>query len=239
MPFTLVEVASATDFLDVMECLWISYENPAQSFFRMFCPIRGDGPSARIDSLRESASRMWGEHESDPASYWRKVVDDNGTIVGACLWKIYPANPFEKPDDHSEIYWYPEGEAREYVSKCLEAMEAPRERMGARPQVFLNIIFTHPDYRRQGVADMMLTWGKRKADEMGVEMWLDATEYGVPVYKKHGFVVVNENKLQPTKETPGEAWKKIEQELQPITFWDMWRPIGGHYEEGKTVKPWE
>lgn len=135
MPFTLVEVASATDFLDVMECLWISYENPAQSFFRMFCPIRGDGPSARIDSLRESASRMWGEHESDPASYWRKVVDDNGTIVGACLWKIYPANPFEKPDDHSEIYWYPEGEAREYVSKCLEAMEAPRERMGARPQV--------------------------------------------------------------------------------------------------------
>lgn len=135
MPFTLVEVASATDFIDVMECLWISYENPLQSFFRMFCPIRGDGPSARIDSLKESASRMWGEHESDPASYWRKVVDDNGTIVGACLWKIYQTNPFEKPDDHSEIYWHPEGEAREYVSQCLETMEAPREKMGARPQV--------------------------------------------------------------------------------------------------------
>jgi GNAT superfamily N-acetyltransferase len=103
----------------------------------------------------------------------------------------------------------------------------------------LNILYTHPDYRRQGVADLMLAWGKRKADEMGVEMWLDATEYGVPVYRKHGFTVVNVNRPQPTKTSPGEAWKKIDKELQPMVFWQMWRPIGGDYEEGKTVKPWE
>ena len=39
----------------------------------------------------------------------------------------------------------------------------------------LNIIYTHPDFRRQGVADLIMDWGKQKADEMGVEMWLDAT----------------------------------------------------------------
>ncbi|KAJ3454635.1 hypothetical protein MRS44_013235 [Fusarium solani] len=159
-----------------------------------------------------------------------KVIDDNGKIVGACLWKICPTNPFEKHDGYSEAYWYPEGETREYVSKCLEQFDAPRRKMGARPQLY---------FRRQGVADLIMDWGKQKADEMGVEMWLDATEYGVPVYKKHGFTIVNVNRLQPTKTAPGEAWRKIDEELQPMTFWQMWRPAGGSYDEGKSVKPWE
>ena len=85
-----------------------------------------------------------------------------------------------------------------------------------------------------------MDWGTQKADEMGVEMWLDATEFGVPVYKKHGFVVVHETHVSPqARENPGEAWKKIDAELQPIVVWQMWRPIGGDYKEGETVKPWE
>ncbi|KAM5349862.1 hypothetical protein ACJ41O_006367 [Fusarium nematophilum] len=239
MPFKLLEVDTATDFREVIECQWDSYESPFQSFFRMFCPLLGDGPSGREESLRESTARQLEWHETDPTSYWGKVVNDDGRIVGACLWKIYPTNPFERHDAHSEAHWHPEGERREYVTKCLEQFDEPRSRLGARPQLYLNILYTHPDFRRQGVADMILSWGKKKADEMGVEMWLDATELGVPVYKKHGFTVVNVNRLQPSKAAPGEAWKVIEKELQPMVFWQMWRPAGGDYEEGRTVKPWE
>ncbi|KAF4462553.1 GNAT family acetyltransferase [Fusarium albosuccineum] len=239
MGFTLLEVDTATDFGEVIECQWNSYEKPYQSFFRMFCPLRGDGPSARTDSLKESVALQLEWHKSDPTSYWGKVVDDNGKIVGACLWKICPTNPFQDYDGHSEAYWHPEGERREYVSRCLDQFDAPRRKMGARPQVYLNILYTHPDYRRQGVADLIMNWGKQKADEMGVEMWLDATEYGVPVYKKHGFTVVGVNRLRPTKTAPGKAWREIEEELQPMIFYQMWRPSGGNYEEGKTVKPWE
>lgn len=79
----------------------------------------------------------------------------------------------------------------------------------------------------------MMKWGKRKADEMGVEMWLDATVYGVPLYKKHGFVVVNENNMHPRKENASEEWRKIEKELGSMVMWQMWRPMGGHYQEGK------
>jgi hypothetical protein len=135
MTFTLLEVDTATDFLDLIECQWISYENPFQNFFRMFCPLRGEGPEARAESLKESAMRQLKWHESDPTSYWGKVVDEKGRIVGACLWKICPSNPFEVPDDHTDAYWYPDGEAREYVSQCLEQFDAPRRKMGARPQV--------------------------------------------------------------------------------------------------------
>ncbi|KAH7121841.1 acyl-CoA N-acyltransferase [Dactylonectria estremocensis] len=238
MPFTLLEVDFAADFSDVIECQWLSYEQPLQKFFRMFCPLSGDGPAARAESLRESVAFQLDWHRTDPAGHWRKVVDENGKIVGACLWKIYKTNPFEKPDDHTGAEWYPEGETREYVNKCLEQFDAPRRGMAARPHVYLNILFTHPDYRRRGVADLMLAWGIQRADEMGVEMWLDSTACGVPVYLKHGFLVVNENRVRPTKDEAGEAWRKLDQELQPMAFWQMWRPVGGIYDEGKTVKPW-
>ncbi|KAI9149012.1 hypothetical protein HJFPF1_11056 [Paramyrothecium foliicola] len=235
MPFKLVEVESAADFVPVIECQWSAYEQPFQSFFRMFCPLRGEGEDARRESLLESASRQWEWHGSDEASNWFKVIDENGKIVGGCLWKIYTENPFAKPDDHSDAYWHPEGEAREYVTKALEQFDVPRKANFAD----LNILYTHPEHRRQGVADFIMEWGKQKADEMGVEMWLDATEYGVPVYKKHGFIVVGKNSLKPVKEDPGETWKKTEEQLQPMVFWPMWRPAGGKYVDGETVKPWE
>ncbi|KAM3071211.1 hypothetical protein ACMFMF_007682 [Clarireedia jacksonii] len=232
MSFKLEEVNPATDFDELIECEWISYENPYQSFFRLFCPIIGDGPNAREESLKEATARQLEWHQSDPTSYWHKIVDPkSGRIAAAALWKIHPTNPFEHQEDHSEAYWFPEGGQRDFVTKALQRFDAPRAKMGQRPQVY---------FRRMGLADMILDWGINKAKDMGVEMWLDATVYGVPLYKKHGFVVVNENSLSP--EATGEVseeWKKIDKELSPMIMWQMWRPAEGPFQEGVTKKPWE
>ena len=88
----------------------------------------------------------------------------------------------------------------------------------------LNIIFTHPEHRRQGIAELMLQWGVSKAAEMQVEMWLDATVQGRPLYAKHGFELITENDLCPEVENPSEEWKAIDRELRPITMWLMRRP---------------
>ena len=270
MPFTLEEVDIATDFAELIACEWVSYENPLQTFFRLFCPIHGSGPDAHTESLKEATARQLEWHRADPTSYWQKVTNSTtGKIVAGALWKICKTDPYEKPDEHTEAYWFPKGGARDFVNQALEQFEAPRARMARRPQVcmypvspsssytiytylflvysrttanppsVLNIIFTHPSSRRQGAADLILNWGIQKAAELGVEMWLDATVYGVPLYKKHGFIVVNENVIRPHTANPDEEWKRVEAELMPITMWQMWRPVGGKYEEGKTVRPWE
>jgi hypothetical protein len=135
MAATLVPIESPADFAGVVDGLWAAYENPPQGFFRMFCPLRGEGATARQDSIRECSARMWREHEEDAKSRWIKVVDDGGNIMGASLWKMYRENPFEKDDDDHEVYWHPAGERREYVAGALEMFEAPRRKMGARPQV--------------------------------------------------------------------------------------------------------
>ncbi|EHK96447.1 hypothetical protein M7I_7841 [Glarea lozoyensis 74030] len=195
-------------------------------------------PNARQESLEECTQRQLEWHRSDPSSYWQKVTDTaTGEIVAGALWKLYSENPFEK-EDHEEAYWYPEGGQREYVNGALEIFGRPRATMGRRPHVYLNIIFTRSDYRRQGAGDLIMNWGITKAQEMGVEMWLDATPYGVPLYKKYGFVTVIENPLNPKKDDPDDEWKQLDQELGPLSMTVMWRPASGLYEEGKTVFPW-
>lgn len=100
-------------------------------------------------------------------------------------------------------------------------------------------VFTHPKYRRRGVAQQIMDWGMKKADDLGLEFFLDATPPGKPLYEANGFVCVEENVTAPTMDNPDDKWKEMEGKVSPFTFWLMWRPVGGRYEEGKTIKPWE
>ena len=141
MSFKLEEIDPVADFSELIECEWISYESPFQTFFRLFCPILGNGPKARSDSIKEATARQLEWHQSDPTSYWQKVTDENtGKIIAAALWKICPTNPFEHADSHSEAYWFPEGGQRDFVTKCLEQFDAPRATMAPRPQVCMYLI---------------------------------------------------------------------------------------------------
>lgn len=100
-------------------------------------------------------------------------------------------------------------------------------------------VFVLPEFRRRGIGQQFLDWGMSKADELGLEFFLDATPPGKPLYEANGFVIVEENVTAPTKDNPDEKWKQMEEKVSPFTFWLMWRPVGGKYEDGKTVKPWE
>lgn len=103
----------------------------------------------------------------------------------------------------------------------------------------LFIIFTHPDYRRRGVGQQFMNWGMNKADELGFDFFLDSTPHGRGLYEANKFVCVEENLNIPKKDNPDDKWKEIEEKVGPFTFWLMWRPVGGNFEEGKTIKPWE
>ena len=131
MSFKLEEVNVESDFAELIACEWESYERPLQTFFRLFCPIRG----SREESLKECTARQLDWHKSDPTSYWQKVTDSRtGKIVGGALWKICATNPFEHHEEET-VYWYPEGDRRRYVEAALERFESPRARMAPIPQV--------------------------------------------------------------------------------------------------------
>lgn len=100
------------------------------------------------------------------------------------------------------------------------------------------------EHRRKGVANLFLNWGLNRADELGLEVWLDASEHGQPVYEKLGFLPYEMNKVSPVMPASYAAeqqaeWKKIEKKVLPIEAMTMWRPAAGRLIEGETIRPWD
>lgn len=123
---------------------------------------------------------------------------------------------------------------------CSRCTNTTHHHLPTYPSDLFNLV-THPDYRRRGVAQRFLDWGKARADELGLDLFLDATPMGRPRYLANGFVELDENTTdmrgQRAEGDKDAAWREMERRIPPFTFWLMWRPAGGRYEEGKTVRP--
>ena len=62
----------------------------------------------------------------------------------------------------------------------------------------LYVLYVHPDYRRRGAGNLFMEWGTRKADELGLNSYIEASEMGKMLYLKHGFEVVSQGKIHGT-----------------------------------------
>ncbi|KAL8825892.1 MAG: hypothetical protein Q9170_007618, partial [Blastenia crenularia] len=164
-------------------------------------------------------------------------------IAGGACWHVYEKPPFgADADGHGEgegmtCYWWPEeGRRRELADSVMgQIMQVRGERM-VRPCLLLEICYVHPSYRRLGAGSMLVSYGIKIADELGLEAFVEATKDGVPLYEKFGFRVVDGILLKGELEGMGEELRKLQEELT----WEgmyMWRPKGGVWEEGTKV-PW-
>ena len=96
-----------------------------------------------------------------------------------------------------------------------------------------------PAHRSRGVGRMLMDWGIEQARERNIESVLEATEGGQPLYAKYGYGVLHKLALNTAKPDASDMWRKLQHELGPFTWYVMWRPASGAYEEGKTALPWE
>ncbi|KAI0116288.1 acyl-CoA N-acyltransferase [Nemania sp. FL0031] len=226
MTLELQDIDIQVDFPALARCLFESYEEPLQKFFHIFFPIHGTGDQPRETAIKECAERLKLWHTHDSTSYWQKVVDTGtGSIAGGALWNIYEENPFNNPHP-SAVTWFPEDGSREFAEKAIKNHAQPRSKAAQRPHIYLFIIFTHPKYRRQGVGQQLMDWGVKKSNEMRLDIYLDSTPHGRPLYEANGFEYIEKNINVPTTENPDDAWKEIEKKVGPFTFWLMRRLVG-------------
>lgn len=102
----------------------------------------------------------------------------------------------------------------------------------------LEICFVEPSYRRRGAGNLLVQWGTQKADEMGLEAFVESTDDGKPLYAKHGFEYMNDFELCATPPEQVDELVRLQQQLYFHGHF-MWRPVGGKYVKGETVVPWE
>lgn len=65
---------------------------------------------------------------------------------------------------------------------------------------------------------MMVDWGVRKADELGLECFITATlDMSMPLYKKARFLVVVKTVLEMKVPDSSDEWKACQKQLLP--YW--------------------
>ena len=82
----------------------------------------------------------------------------------------------------------------------------------------LDICFCNPTHHRRGAGSQLVQWGCDRADEMGVQAFVEGTLTGRRLYEKHGFVVTEAVDLKP------ERWP----ERPLIQYLFMHRPARGN-----------
>lgn len=105
--------------------------------------------------------------------------------------------------------------------------------------VVIGSCFTQPADRRRGAGAKMLKWGLDKADELGCESFVEASEIGQPFYESFGYICSGETFIprKPGEESNAE-WKALEEKWQLWFRW-MWRPAkGSNWTEGMPF-PWQ
>jgi hypothetical protein len=69
-----------------------------------------------------------------------------------------------------------------------------------------------------------MEWGTKKADEMGVEAFIEASELGGHLYEKFGFVVVSKSRTETNIENASEEWKDMAARFPPHT-WQVYSTV--------------
>lgn len=77
--------------------------------------------------------------------------------------------------------------------------EHKRKYLGNRPYYALDTLATHQNHGRRGAGSVLVRWGCEKADEAGVQAYLEASPMGAPLYARHGFVEVARVHMDLTK----------------------------------------
>ncbi|RMJ24051.1 hypothetical protein PHISP_05072 [Aspergillus sp. HF37] len=241
MPFD-ISPAKDEDFPELMRVLWVSFETPFNGFLRAVAPITDND---REGSLQRFTETMLEEAKADPEIAWVKVVDpETGKIAGGAKWMLHRTDPFAKPPEKPfQATWFPPGPKREFATQAVLGVLQPRAERARRPHVFLHIAFVTPEYRRRGVAKTFMEWGVGKADELGVDSWVDSTAMGRGLYAQFGFVYVTEENVVP-KEPEGLSdadkveWEEMRELVLPIHVAILWRPARREYVEG-IARLWE
>ena len=130
MPLELSELTSNSEFRELTECEFTSFENPHSNLLRLYFPVF-DGD--REKSLEEATERQIQWHNSDPHGHWIVIKDTTtNKVVAAANWEFFDENPYAKKSDE-ECSWFPAGEDREMANLLLGQFFVPRMAFMAKP----------------------------------------------------------------------------------------------------------
>ncbi|KAM5442952.1 hypothetical protein MferCBS31731_001825 [Microsporum ferrugineum] len=154
----------------------------------------GEPSSSSLDARAERFAQLI----AHPTSRWFKVVVD-GKMAGVAFWQFRTNTDWiseldgpEKGEEYLDqgTKGLPESgcDARRVFFNWLYGVR--KRRMAGKSHALLNLLAVLPDYQRRGIGGTLLRYGLEEAQKLGVPTWLEASSEGFPLYRSHGFEVV-------------------------------------------------
>ncbi|KAI1416838.1 acyl-CoA N-acyltransferase [Hypoxylon sp. FL1857] len=217
MPLKLHELTTDDEFKAMVAVEHEAYDKPFNGFWEM---LKGF-------SQEEFCARQLSWHRHDPSSHWLYVTDEEtGDVVGGIQWNLYETNPYAKEQPALTAYWFPEGPMRQVGDQLLLGLTTRRPRYMSKPHLLISYCFVHSAHRNRGVASLMLKWGTDKADELGLEAFVESTDIGRKAYEKAGFKVIDELNLDAHTDAPNEEFNASREKFGcPMHAWVMKRDV--------------
>ncbi|PQE03915.1 hypothetical protein CJF31_00003023 [Rutstroemia sp. NJR-2017a BVV2] len=205
-------------------------------------PFLGSSAEDIQATIAVDKERSWNRHVNDPASHKPFVVHvPTGEIIGSIAWKIYTWTPFPPVPTRVKLPWWPESdkEGKECAEEIINQCFYPRASWMNRPMATMDDTSVRQDHQRRGVGKMLVDWGVKKADALGIECYVEATDAGSNLYQKFGFGRLS--KILVDAENGTKERHEMIQKLtpNPVQYWAMWRPKGGIVKDGEPQTLWE
>ncbi|KAF2257768.1 acyl-CoA N-acyltransferase [Lojkania enalia] len=159
---------------------------------------------------------------NDGIIYLKCVDDSSGEMIAGARWQYLRSKvpseefdesgkvrrrPWEEVEDSLKIpEMYSESDERVWNGFFGGLAEGKRRVMGDRPYYVLDTLVTHPDHHRRGAGTLLTAWGCDRADEKGIEVYLEASPMGKPLYERFGFQEVGKVNV----ELGQFGWKDLE-----------------------------
>jgi len=126
---------------------------------------------------------------ADPSNHYLLVTDEVATKEVAYVWwqhaqgrtdaewaEVY-ANRYRPPEMNKELMDATSGARFLKRAKILKDSEA----------FVLKELYVRPEYQRQGLGGRLVEWGVKKADELGILAYTEASAKGLGLYLRYGF----------------------------------------------------
>ena len=156
---------------------------------------RGEPSEKTLDQVREDIR----DGITNKGILYLKCVDTStGEMIAGARWRyVKPNDPNAKERTWEEVDAgltipppYEESDPDMFAELFKLFNANKREILGRRPYYVLDTLVTLQAHERRGAGSMLVRWGCEKADEVGVEAFLEASPMGAPMYARHGFQAV-------------------------------------------------
>lgn len=191
-------------------------------------------PSTREESIAKTETRMAGLYAkkkytivgvyllppSSPAVDSGEGTDaDSSTLptgsrlVGQATWqRVTEHSPSDQPEMDKQ-----EQESPILMHRFMAQLHRTRETvMQGKTYWFLKVLTIDPPYQRKGLGTLLVKWGTKKADQDGVDAWLESSPMGKGAYLKAGFRVLGMDRVEEKRAEKGYVeWPYMIHEHKP------------------------